>query len=143
MSFHAKSGCPKHLVAVYERAVNALPTAFLLPPATGEVFDDIPACERRLRGLALAEGFDIAHTGGGYRRVPAGRWQCSQHGKETKNWRKLEVRVEYDEEGTITSKCQREGTNVSQLNCNWLVRVSYKDVGGRGQCEEKLVIVVS
>ncbi len=53
MSFHAKPGCPKHLVAVYERAVNVLLTAFLLLPVTGEIFNDIPACERRLRGFAL------------------------------------------------------------------------------------------
>ena len=57
--FRAKPECPRHLVAAYERAVNTLPTSYLLPPATGEVFSDISACERRLRGYSLAEGFDV------------------------------------------------------------------------------------
>jgi len=98
MPFHAKPGCPRHLVDVYEGAVNALPSSYLLPPATGEVFTSIEACEQRLRGFALAEGFDIAHTGGGNKRVPGGRWQCVHHGTETRNWRKLEDRVEVDED---------------------------------------------
>ena len=36
MPFHAKPGCPRHLVDVYERAVNDLPSSYLLPPVTGE-----------------------------------------------------------------------------------------------------------
>jgi hypothetical protein len=78
MPFHAKPGCPRHLVDVYDRAVNALPSSYLLPPVTGEVFTSIEACEQRLRGFALAEGFDIAHTGGCNKRVPGGRWQRVQ-----------------------------------------------------------------
>jgi hypothetical protein len=73
MPFYAKPGCPKHLVNVYERAVNAQPASYLLPPITGEVFDSIAACEVRLRGFALAEGFDITHTSEGNKRVPSAR----------------------------------------------------------------------
>jgi hypothetical protein len=73
MPFHAKPGCPKHLVNVYKKAVNALPSSYLLPPVIGEVFTSIEACEQRLRGFALAEGFNIAHTGGGNQGVPGGR----------------------------------------------------------------------
>ena len=63
MSFHAKPGCPSHLINLYEKAVNALPAPYLLSPVTGEIFVSIEACEQRLRGFALAEGFDISHTG--------------------------------------------------------------------------------
>jgi hypothetical protein len=112
MPFHAKPGYPRHLVDVYEKAVNALPSSYLLPPVTGEVFASVEACEQRLRGFALAEGFDIAHTGGGNKCVPGGRWQYGHRGKETRNWRKLEDRVEVNEEGTITSRCKRDGTSV-------------------------------
>ena len=72
MPFHAKPGCPGHLGDVYEKAVNALPSSYLLPPVTGEVFASIEACEQRLR---VSEGYDIAHTGGGNKRVPGGRRQ--------------------------------------------------------------------
>ena len=62
--WRAKPRCPKHLVAILERAVNALPPAWLLQPTTGEVFDSIEHCKRRLQGYALAEGFDVVQTGG-------------------------------------------------------------------------------
>ena len=140
MPFHAKPGCPKHLVDIYERAVNAQPASYLLPPVTGEVFASIAACEARLRGFALAEGFDIVQTGGGNKRVPSARWLRSQHDVETRNWRKLEDRVEYDEEGAITTKRQREGTSVGQLACDWAVRVSWKDVGRRGSGTKAFVM---
>jgi hypothetical protein len=45
MPFHAKPGCPIYLVDVYEKAVNALPSSYLLPPIIGEVFTSIEACE--------------------------------------------------------------------------------------------------
>jgi hypothetical protein len=143
MPFYAKPECPRHLVAAYERAVNALPASFLLPPASGETFNDISACERRLRGYGLAEGFDVVQTGGGTREHPGARWQCTHHGVETRNWRKLEDRVEYDEEGTITSKRQRSGTSVGQLACPWAVRVSWKSVGRRGSGTKAFVMTVN
>ena len=74
MSFYAKPGCPRHLVNIYKKAVNTLPSSYLLLPITGKVFTSIEACEQRLRGFALAKGFDITHTGGGNKRVPGGRW---------------------------------------------------------------------
>ena len=64
------------------------PSSYLLSPVTGEIFTSIEACEQRLRGFALAEGFDIAHTEGGNKRISDGRWQCGYHGKETRTWRK-------------------------------------------------------
>jgi hypothetical protein len=67
MPFHVKPECPRHLVTAYEGAVNALPASFLLPPASGEVFNYISAYESRLRGYSLAEGFDVVLTGGGTR----------------------------------------------------------------------------
>ena len=124
LAWRAKPRCPKHLVAVLERAVNALPSAWLLQPTTGEVFDSIEHCRRRLQGYALAEGFDVVHTGGGNKKVPGARFQCSKHGESTRNWRKLEGHVERDEDGTITTIRQREDTLVSQTACEWGARVS-------------------
>ena len=89
MSFHAKPGCPSHLVNIYEKTVNALPAPCLLPPVTGEVFASVEACEQRLRGFALAEGSDIVRAGAGNKRVPGGRWQYVHHGKDTRNLRDL------------------------------------------------------
>jgi len=74
-NWRAKPRCSKHLVAVLERAVNTLPSAWLLQPTTGEVFDSIEHCRRRLQGYALAEGFDVVQTGGGTKKVPWGAFR--------------------------------------------------------------------
>ena len=84
-AWRAKPRCPKHLVAVLERAVNALPSAWLLQPATGEVFDSIEHCRRRLQGYALVEGFDVVQTGGGTKQAPGARFEYSKHGESTRN----------------------------------------------------------
>jgi hypothetical protein len=113
LAWHAKPRCPKHLVAVLERAVNALPSAWLLQPITGEVFDSIEYCKRRLQGYALAEGFDVVQTGGGTKNVSGARFECSKHGESTRNLRKLESHVGRDEDGAIITVRQRKDTLVS------------------------------
>src|SRR5438045_5648562 len=140
--WRAKPRCPKHLVAVLERAVNALPPAWLLQPTTGEVFDSIEHCRRRLQGYALVEGFEVVQTGGGTKKVPGTRFECSKHGESTRNWRKLENHVEYDTEDTISTVRQREYTLVSQTSCKWLARVSWKDIGKRGSGKKGFVLTV-
>ena len=84
-AWRAKPRCPKHLVAVLERAVNALPPAWLLQPTTGEVFDSIEYCKRRLQGYALAEGFKVIRTRGGTKKAPRARFGCSKHGESIRN----------------------------------------------------------
>src|SRR5436853_6564005 len=84
-AWRAKRGCPKRLVAVLERAVDALQPAWLLQPTTGEVFDSIEHCKRRRQGYALAEGFEVVQTGGGTKKWPGTRFECLKHGESTKN----------------------------------------------------------
>jgi hypothetical protein len=110
MVWRAHPAYPKHLVAALERYINAFPATYLLPPQSGEIFDSIAHCERRLRAYAMAQGFDITSTGEGTRVTPGCRFQCSYHGHITQNWRHLEDYVKKDEEGKITSKRQREDT---------------------------------
>ena len=73
MPWKAKPGCAEHHMAAVERAVNLLPPAWLLPPQSGEVFDSLDHCNRRLRGHALTEGFDIIRKGGGTESKPSWR----------------------------------------------------------------------
>ena len=122
--------------------MNALPSAWLLQPATGEIFDSIEHCRRRLQGYALAEGFDVVQTGGGIKKALAARFECSRHGESTRNWRKLESHVEYDEEGTVITVRQRENILVSQTGCKWSARVSWKDIGKRGLGVKRFVLTV-
>src|SRR5271155_5830072 len=132
MAWQAKTGCADHHRAAVEHMVNALPAAWLLPPQSGEVFDNLGQCNERLRGYALAEGRDIVRNGGGTKLNPSHRFRWIFHGEKTPNNRKLEDRVEYDNEGKITRKRQRGATNVRQLQCPWAALCSYKDIGMRG-----------
>jgi hypothetical protein len=104
MSWQAKSGCAEHHRAAVERAVNLLPLHWLLHPQTGEVFDSLDHCNRRLRGYALAKGFNIVHKEGGSKGNPSWQFRCVYYGERTRNDRKLEDRVERDKKGNITSK---------------------------------------
>src|SRR5437763_16062515 len=83
-AWRAKPRCPKHLVAVLERAVNALPPVWLFQPVTGEVFDSIEYCKCRLQGYVLAEGFDVVQIGGGTKKVPGARFIYLRHGELTR-----------------------------------------------------------
>ena len=108
MPWNARPDYPQHHVAVLERLINSYPVQWLSEPQTGEEFDSLEHCNRRLRAFALAEGFDIVRHGGGTGAAPAYRFRCFFHGTETKNTRKLEDRVEIDEEGNITNRRQRD-----------------------------------
>ena len=142
MVWEAKPGCADHHRAAVERMVNALPVAWLLPPQSGEVFDNLGHCNERLRGYALAEGRDIVRNGGGTKLNPSHRFRCIFHGEKTQNNRKLEDRVEYDNEGKITSKRQRGATNVRQLQCPWAALCSYKDIGKRGSGNKGYILTM-
>jgi hypothetical protein len=105
----AKSGCAEHHRAAVERMVNALPPSYLWPPRSGEVFDSLDTCSHRLRGFALAEGFDLVRKGGSTKANPGYRFRCVFHCSEIRNDRKLEDRVKKDSDGQIVSKPSKGG----------------------------------
>jgi hypothetical protein len=92
MPWKAKSGCAEHHRAAVERLVNSLPLFYLLPPRLGEIFADLDDCTNRLRGYALAEGFDVVRHGGDTKMNPACRYKCIFYGINTQNHRKLEIK---------------------------------------------------
>jgi len=141
MAWTAHPDCPRHLVATLEKAVNALPVEWLDPPVTGEVFESFQECERRLRGFALSQGFDIVQKGGSGAHTPGKRWVCIHHGVRSQNNRGLEPRVERNKQGEITSTRKRN-TTAGQLACLWAVRCSYKDAIGRGTDTKAFILSV-
>ena len=142
MVWHAKPGCPPHHRQALERAVNAMPTAWREPPETGEVFEDIVTCQRRLRGFSLVEGFAIVKGSGSNKACPGQTFMCIFHGSKTRNTRNLEPIVERDIEDKIISQRERENTAVSQSNCHWEARVSYKSIGKRNSGVKGFVLTV-
>ena len=59
MYWHAKLGCLAHYRAVVERIINTYPPSYLIPPASGEIFDSLEESNRKIREYILTEGFDI------------------------------------------------------------------------------------
>ena len=82
------------------------------------------------------------YTGRGTRKAPGARFQCFKHDTATRNWRGLEDKIEYNEERSITSKRQRDNTLVSQTDCKWAARITYKDIGQRGSGVKGFVLTV-
>jgi hypothetical protein len=140
MPWHAKSGCAEHHRAAVERIVNLLPPAWLSRPQSGERFDSLDHCDRRLRGYSFAEGFDIVRKGGGSKSNPSWRFFCIHHGSKTQNTRKLENEVTRNEKGAITSRRQRENTNVGQLDCKWEGLCSFKELGKKGTSNKGYIL---
>jgi hypothetical protein len=132
MPWYAKPGCAEHHRAAVERIVNLLPPAWLLKPQSGELFNSLEHYDRRLPGYSLAEGFNIVRRGGGSKSNPSWRFFCIHHGLKTQNTRKLEDVVKRDKKGSITSRRQRENTNVSQLDYKWERLCPFKELEKKG-----------
>jgi hypothetical protein len=103
MAWQAKPKYAEHHRAVIERIINAFPPVWLLLPYTGEIFNSLEYCNRRLKAFSLAEGFNVIRKGSGTKVNPAYRFSYYYYKTKTQNNRKLENSIKYDEEGRITS----------------------------------------
>ena len=50
---------PEHAKSAWLRAIRVLPPAWLVAPATGEVFEGKEDCHQRLQGWGLFEGSGV------------------------------------------------------------------------------------
>jgi len=112
----ARPGCHEHLRVVLERAVKAAPAAWRVVPAIGEECSSKHEAEHRLRIWSLVEGFLLVRAGGDNKRHPAASFDCVHHNTTTRNFRGLEDRVEYNDEGERLTVRQRENTTVRQTD---------------------------
>ena len=112
----AKTGCVEHYIVILERFVNSFPPKQLLPPQSGEIFENLKYYNRRLYTFALTTGFDIVRKGGNSKVFPSWRFFCFYYSTEIRNDRKLEAYIETDEKGNITNKRQYSSTNIKQLD---------------------------
>jgi hypothetical protein len=83
MPWQAKTGCADHRRSAVEGIVNLLPSEWLSALKSGELFDSLKHCGRRLRGYSFAEGFDIVRKGGGSKVNPSWRFFCLAYGVKT------------------------------------------------------------
>jgi hypothetical protein len=126
MPWHAKPGCPEHHRSALERMVNALPSSYLLPPQTGEIFDSLDDCNSRQPRLFASRGFRHCQARGDTKANPSYRFKCTFHGITTQNNRELGDGVERDSERKIVNKRQKDATNVRQLPRPWSALCSFK-----------------
>lgn len=76
------------------KGVDRVPSAWLLPPQDGELFDRPTEVYARLQGYALSTGFAV--VGGSGSTSVRKNYLCIHHGDSTQNNRKLSARVEKD-----------------------------------------------
>jgi len=109
-----------HQRSTFDRAVAALPIDFLRYPVTGEVFVSKAECKARLQGFALSQGFTVVVGKSSQDGTPRAEFLCIHHGIATQNDRGPEDEVEKDSKGKVTSKRQRDNTQVMQkLRLAW------------------------
>jgi len=142
MVWHERSGCPEHHVDAVERAANAMPPLWRTAPVSGEHFESIVECERRVRGFAFVERFELVRDGRGNASTPGCRFSCIFHDDVTRNVRGLEPHVKRNKEGEIVSNRKREATNVRQSGCKYLLAVSFKSIGKRNSGRKGFVLDV-
>jgi hypothetical protein len=85
---------PAHQRGAFDRAIGAMPPAFLGFPTTGEVFECTAACKVRLQGFSLGQGFAVVV--GKSNKGSFVEFLCIHHSTETRNHRELEQNVERD-----------------------------------------------
>ena len=129
--WQAHPHCPPDACERVERAVRALPTGYLDYPQNGEVFESAEACLRRLQGFALSQGFAVVKASGSLlSKRPRIQYKCVHYGQKTRNTRQLEDHVQRDIEGVITTRRQRQNTQILKKQCPWTVYLC-KRVGAR------------
>jgi hypothetical protein len=138
----AKPGCPDASRSLVEAHISTMPTAWRVPPHTGETFASVDAFKDRMVGWSFCEGFWLEEAGGGTPQVPSMRLKCKHHSKSSRNTRGLEDRVKIDDSGTIISQRKRENTSAGQLDCPYEVRCSFKGYPIRGSSIRTWVLTV-
>jgi len=115
------------------KAVNRVPSAWLLPPRDGELFDRPAEVYARLQGYALCT--DFAVVGGSGNTSVRKNYLCIHHGDSTQNNWKLLTRVEKDPVNpkVIVSSRKRDDTGANALSCKWrwysILHLSIDDEG--------------
>jgi hypothetical protein len=129
---------PDHAKPAWLRAVGALPPAWLIAPATGEVFEGKDNCYQRLQAWALLQGFAVVQ--GRVWKDGTPRWQfiCKAHGTKTENKRNLESRKRKDEEGKVVSDRQRDTMIKAKKDCEFEYLLSHKPVS-RGSKDKEYI----
>ena len=142
-SWQAHPHCPSDARAKLEKAVQALPEAYLAPLCKNEEFETPEACLRRLQGYALSQGFAVVQKSGSMKQKrPRFQYKCIHHGKETQNNRQLELHVERDTEGNLITRRKRDGTYTQQKDCPWEVYLSLRKAE-RGSSRTALLLGIT
>jgi hypothetical protein len=129
---------PDHAKPAWLRAIRALPPAWLIAPATGEIFEGKDNCHQRLNGWGLFEGFAVVQ--GRVWKDGTPRWEfiCKLHGTKTENKRGLEPRKQKDKEGKVVSGRQRNTMVKAKKDCGFKYLLSHKAVS-KGSDEKEYI----
>ena len=105
MYWHTKPSYPIHYRITVEYIVNTYFPFYLVLLALDKIFNSLEESNRRMRGYALAEGFDIVRHGGGTKALPNYRFKCIFYGSKIQNYYKLENHIKKNSKEKVISKC--------------------------------------
>ncbi len=98
-SWQAHPLCPPEAWNRLQDIVQGLPEAYLLPPQTGEEFENLESCLHQLQGYVLSKSFAMIKISSSTdsKRVQI-QYRCIHHSKQTQNNRQLKLYVKRDSE---------------------------------------------
>jgi hypothetical protein len=123
-----------HLKPAWLRVIRALPPAWLIAPATGELFEGKEDCHQRLQGWGLFEGFGFVQGRIWKDGTPRWEFKCKLHGTKTLNTRGVEPRKRKDKESKMVTDQQRNTmvkTKTAVLTRCCLTKLSVKVAIGK------------
>src|ERR1700742_5110951 len=132
-TWRAHPDVPDRVRYTLEKVGNAFPRTWLRERVTGEIFQALEECERRLVAFSLSQGFDVVTGNSAKKPFPRKTFVCSHHGAETRNFRELPDEVERNEEKVIIGERQRELTSVLGTDYRYSCIVSFKPVRRGGE----------
>ena len=119
---------PEYAKPAWLRALRALPPAWLLAPATGEVFEGKEDCYQRLQSWGLFKGFGVVQGRVWKDRTPRWEFRCKLHGTKTLNTRGLEPRKLKDKKSKIVINRQRNTMVKAKKNYSFNYFLFYKSI---------------
>ena len=108
------------------KKVQSFPPGWIKKPYNGQIFESSTDCLDRLNAYGFLEGclFVIGRRGG-TKESPTWYMRCKFHGARSLNVRKLESRVERDEDSNIVTQRKRD-TRTKKRDCPVLYYLHYR-----------------
>jgi hypothetical protein len=123
--WHPHPDLAEHWIVPLRKAIERFPPEHRLLPKNKDIFQNVEECFEHLQNFALFTGFAVVKLAGENQARTRHVFGCRHHGEYTRNYRNLD-----DRSGEGSNRV-RDNTHVSQKNCEWSIRLAYKQIHQR------------